>query len=779
MSKNAKREALILGALLHDIGKFYQRAYPEKEKLSPTTLNLQQHICPFIKKYNFFTHNHVLWTNEFFEKHLKELNEAANFAIYHHKPEKYEQKIIRIADWLSSGERIEKETEEERKEVQEEPLVSIFSQIKLKENNIVDYYCKALPVSKNIEDLFPVKGKQDAINDKTNFRLLWDEFEHDFGKIDTNSVPFSKLFTRIFSLVEKYALFVPSSAYRDKPHISLFHHLKSTAAIATCIYDINHSEKEIDAITDAFQTDLSRINKDDFVLISGDISGIQDFIYSLTTSGALKGLRGRSFYIQLLSETIARYILDTFELFECNLLYCGGGNFSILAPKKEDFGKKIEEVEKKISKGIFSLHPNLALILACVELTYNDFSGENFQKTIVKLKKEINIKKRRKFTGVFDYKTIFKPFPEDIDKELKGCEICGAEIEEGVKCEQCKSFEELANNIRKADIIKVEKTSVESQQDWKKLFSLLGYNYDFVFTKSDTSFNYAINDADFLDKNCDGWRFEPFYSPEGTLEDIAKKSTGDKKWAALKMDVDNLGMIFSEGLKENLSISRFSMLSYMMNLFFTAGIDYLRRCKFQDCCVVYAGGDDLFIIGPWSKIPYFAMEINKYFKNYTCNRSDITISAGTFIAPSDGFPVYRAALEADNALTFAKKENKDHICFLETVASWNEFKEIEEIATQLSDLIKKDGISRSILNVFAAGYVEEELLKKKKIPYLRVWRIFYAIKRFMERHKNRNIQDKLEELRKKFISSDYSIQPKLNMAVRWAELLTRKEKTKE
>jgi len=42
----------------------------------------------------------------------------------------------------------------------------------------------------------------------------------------------------------------------------------------------------------------------------------------------------------------------------------------------------------------------------------------------------------------------------------------------------------------------------------------------------------------------------------------------------------------------------------------------------------------------------------------------------------------------------------------------------------------------------------------------------------MERHKG--YENELEDIRKKFIT-DYKLQPKLNVAVRWAELLTRKE----
>ncbi|HPP08366.1 MAG TPA: type III-A CRISPR-associated protein Cas10/Csm1 [bacterium] len=783
MSEYSKRSWLILGAFLHDIGKFYQRAYQNKEILSSTTKKLQQYICPFNKAEGFFTHNHVLWTNEFFEKFLKKFNEAANFAIYHHKPEQYEHKIITLADWLSSGEREERNLDDKIKEVSSEPLISIFSQVKLDGHQAKQSYYAPVAIGSDITEFFPVRNKSEAINEKTNFKFIWDECEKEFGLLNVN-VPFHKLFTNIFSLIEKYAMFVPSSAYLDKPHVSLFHHMKSTAAIATCLYDVKVPESEIETILNNFFTrKLETIERKDFAIIAGDISGIQDFIYSVTTKRALKGLRGRSFYLQMISEAIARYILDQFNLTECNLLYCGGGNFSILVPKLPDFEEKITKIKETVSENLFAVHSgNIFSVIGWTSLSYNEFMIDNFHNVIDRIKENMSIEKRRKLSYGFDYDTIFSPFPSSIDKELAGCEICGTEIEENQdKCDMCKSFESLSDSIRKADIIAIEKnigkpSKVNSKETWKQFLISLGYDYNFNQNSSGASFKYIVNNTNFVSQKGDGWKFIPIYSPEGTLEDIAKNAQGSKKWAALRMDVDNLGLIFSDGLKDSLSISRFSMLSYMMNLFFTSGIEQIRKQDFEDCCVVYSGGDDLFVIGPWSKIPDFAMVVQKNFAKYTCHPG-ITISAGIFIAPSDGFPVYRAAVESGIALDKAKESTgKNSIVFFETDARWDEFENIKNVASELSNLIEKNKVSRSLLNIFNYGYIEKDLLERKTIPYLRIWRIFYAMKRFMERHREKVVQEKLEQLRKRFISSDYNMQPKLNLAVRWAELVTRKDK---
>lgn len=61
--KMNKRDAIILGALLHDIGKFMQRA---EIPLGQQSKNMESSICPVYK--GIYSRKHVLWTNEFFEE---------------------------------------------------------------------------------------------------------------------------------------------------------------------------------------------------------------------------------------------------------------------------------------------------------------------------------------------------------------------------------------------------------------------------------------------------------------------------------------------------------------------------------------------------------------------------------------------------------------------------------------------------------------------------------------------------------------------------------------
>ncbi len=83
-----------------------------------------------------------------------------------------------------------------------------------------------------------------------------------------------------------------------------------------------------------------------FLVIGGDLSGIQSFIYNLgaNKSGA-KRLRARSFYIKTLSEVLSYRIIKDLELTPAHIVLQAGGKFHIIAPNTEDTTTKLKLIE--------------------------------------------------------------------------------------------------------------------------------------------------------------------------------------------------------------------------------------------------------------------------------------------------------------------------------------------------------------------------------------------------------------------------------------------------
>lgn len=731
-----EREAIILGALLHDIGKFAQRAEedPKKDK-------------------------HTNWGRKWFEDNISEElqpvfgkeKEIIEKAIGNHHD--YEE-FITLADAISAGiDRIEI-TEEEEKDPFTTPLKSIFS-------NIFDKNLNRFNKLTKLQDkgsIFPSDQNKCFFKD---YKSLLEEFNKEIKNLDLKNFTPDEIIEIIYHLLYKYTSFIPSASYIYEPDISLFEHLKTTAAFATCLYDYKNNKGD---------------DKNEFVLLHCDLSGIQNFIYSVSSEKALKGLRGRSLYLELLLETIARKILDEFDLTICNILFFGGGNFNLILPNVKNIKEKIENISKEVQEEIFKYHKtNLGVVISYIFLSFNDLKKENYQNTMDKLSDAVSKEKKKKYKEILDYKNFFEPFGGD-KIELKGCEICGEEILTGDKCSFCESFEDLSIKIKEAKYLKISKIKNKKQTEDKKWYTLLeALGWEYFFGDDSNKLNrgkiYKINDVNFSKDKCIGFKYCPILSPSGTLEDMAEKAEGIKKWGALRMDVDNLGKIFKEGIKVK-TISRYNMLSKALSLFFSIAVKEIVKEKGQDICIVYSGGDDLFILAPWNKLPEIAYEIRNEFKKYVCENTEINISGGIYIAPSKKFPVYEAAKEAGEAEEKAKKEDKNKITFLDTPIEWVYFKNIEEAKDKIYELIKEKDIPKSILQILYFGYEEEELLKGKKISIPRIWRLFYAFKRLIQRKKE--FSNELEDLKNKFII-DYKMSPKLNVSVKWAELLTRKE----
>jgi len=72
-----------------------------------------------------------------------------------------------------------------------------------------------------------------------------------------------------------------------------------------------------------------------FLLYSADVSGIQNFIYTVSTDNALRSMRSRSFFLELLMEHYIDEVLDGCGLSRANLLYSGGGHCYMLLPNTQ------------------------------------------------------------------------------------------------------------------------------------------------------------------------------------------------------------------------------------------------------------------------------------------------------------------------------------------------------------------------------------------------------------------------------------------------------------
>jgi CRISPR-associated protein Csm1 len=842
---DSKKRAVVIGALLHDIGKVGQRAQ-RKEELSKATLDRESDICP---GEGYSTHLHVLWTDEFFSKYFndelidKVIGEVTfdfnpqNLASFHHKPASSLHRLIQIADRISSGEREEFERGDKDDYIKRR-LSSIFNKVNLKgELNSEPYFYNLVQLNRK-KDVFPKRKNeldppyetQEIEKHREKYKALWEGFIKDFEELRDKTIRlnlnFDLFLNGLYHLLMKYTWCVPSyTNAKDEidNDISLFDHSRTTAAIASCLYDL-YGEDE-----------LPEKSKDhEFLVVEGDISGIQKFIYKLAQPSGIKGvgriLRGRSMFLTLLPIVTANYITQNLDQTFVNILYAGGGNFQILLPNKEEAISKLRQLGDEIDRWLFdTFRGEVGLVLGYVGANRQDL-GKGYGEVIHRLKAEMENQKSKKFLRRFFEEQKFTMRQKD-----KLCIVCSSldtETKEDL-CHLCNEHRKLGGDIPKCEYLVLSDGKNEFLKGTKVEFGILGKAWFLEEPVHDSEINdtyahWQINSTEsilgfkFLGKTVpkakevirkdelSGREIEEAQYNPGDLisfDHLDLLAEGDKKLGVLRMDVDYLGLIFSLGLSKiendwnvaGASISRVAMLSRMLDWFFTGYLntlcetvsDELRQASKEsdvrnlrskvDChyYIVYSGGDDLFIVAPWDEATELALRVRNDLKEFTGNNPDIDISGGLSLVKSK-FPVSRSGELAGEEEKKAKKERRSFSAFGE-VDRWKEVEENLEFGKLLEKAIHGSNgkkLPRTFLNRMLE--IRSNLLGLKEDDpkrFLHVPELVYSI--------TRNIDEKLkiswegneiwikERLNKKLVQSKEGLE-RSGFAIKYALLKTRR-----
>jgi CRISPR-associated protein Csm1 len=155
--------------------------------------------------------------------------------------------------------------------------------------------------------------------------------------------------------------------------------------------------------------------------------------------------------------------------------------------------------------------------------------------------------------------------------------------------------------------------------------------------------------------------------------------TGLKAIAVLKADVDNMGTFIKykdkdkdSGVTE--SFENYDVFSKTLDSFFSLHIPNKMKKEFPNTYTVFAGGDDLFLVGAWDEILSLARWIEKEFKAFVKGK-ELTISFGIAIANSS-IPISYLAHHTEHLLEEAKEiDGKDAITLFGETVKWNSYKD--------------------------------------------------------------------------------------------------------
>jgi CRISPR-associated protein Csm1 len=700
--------------------------------------------------------------SQFAESATIKLDDFLSKAASNHQiPDDYLQAIIKAADLVASGFDPETANSEKLSKAETNQQVTLFEQIydagKKSEFNQFSYHYPPKPLSPS--SIFPVS----AASHKTQpgeYKKLCQDFVAAIPEQHRDSLPL--WLDHFDSCWQTYAHNIPSKTALG---VSLYDHSKTVAALAVALW-LYHKDKDDDKSLN-LRNDW---HTPKLLLVQGDFFGIQAFIFAKggdSTKKAAKLLRGRSFYVSLISECAALLVLEALHLPATSQIINAAGKFLIVAPNTQETINQLQALQQQFNNWFLEYsYGQSGLGLAWEEARCEDFVSTKEKPAFKALKTRLDKSLEKSRYQHFDLcgdkpaEAVFAHYLDSFNNDLGVCQL-----NDKAPAVNKVGFSRLAQDqinigtwlikqqrlfIANKPISGLEKHCLEialfdkyyihfvAEEDLKGNFGkevregIIRRAFDFSRPESDTKTlwnGYArrnisgyvpyFEEAKLSQEEKD--KYEKFLKndkdigklEEGepkTLNHLALDSLNWKKdenqqsgWygiqalAVLKGDIDNLGTLFQNGL-ENPTFAKTAALSRQVHNFFALYLPYLCETKYPNTYIVFAGGDDFFLLGSWKKLMELANQLHSEFNRYVADNAQIHFSAGLTVTKPK-IPIHQLAALGEKALEQAKHyPGKNAVtCFGETV-SWNDFSILTNQRYQHLDDLRHDF-------VLSTGYI--------------------------------------------------------------------------
>jgi len=586
------------------------------------------------------------------------------------------EKIIALANNIASGSLDENEVS---KEQLFKPLADIFNAFKKKEES---RYQKFEVLTDEIE--FNIAGHEAVDISQDCYEELLNVLNEKLQQLPLEEESLPSFFNLWRSLFSKVPLLPGDKELGD---LSLAEHSRLTVAFATAIFDYLENQGQ-----DSLLDDSSNLYTESaFLLASFDLSGIQDFIYNITSKGAAKQLKARSLYLEFMSENIVDSLLEKLALSRANALYVGGGHAYFVLPNTEATVTVLEQFEMEFNSFLLK-HFQTGLYVAfgwapfaaeqIMKYRYGSVASylQHYREIYQETSRMISEKKISRYDA-----TTLRELNKGGKQSERECEICHAvgdikELRIGGEdvqnlCPICRELRGFAakihtfndtENPEREDYYYFQIVEGEEGLPIGPGAVLLAVDEDDIptsgrlYVKNKFSTNKAAIHVFIGDRQAANIEDYAGLSQK-EIEGSEGVTRGIKRLAVLRLDVDNLGAAFMAGFSEQAAgsyntLARSAVFSQQMSLFFKFHINQFAKDK--NLTIIYAGGDDVFAIGSWQDVIDFSVDIRQKFIAFTNGK--LTLSAGIGLYP-DKTPIHLMALDAGHLEEAAKSNGKDSI----------------------------------------------------------------------------------------------------------------------
>ncbi len=719
----------VYSALMHDIGKVMQRAeHTLSERFKDRAVSHQTHS----------SHQHACWTEEFLMSFPcglideKKWQRIINLSASHHLDSVADEEDMNLLILLKSADRLASSFDRDvdlRQNFKQIPLYSVFQEIKTGDDKSVKYQYMYPFKTLMPDHIFPEKLEiKSRVKD---YQSLFKQFSEDYQGLSQewkDETDFKHFLNAVDYLMEKHFYSIPSNTQEEHPSNSLYHHSKTTALIAAVLYQkFNHYEGKL--------TLNQVMESDSYLLIGGDLSGIQSYLYDLNPENSQKGakfLRARSFKVKALSDMVIFKIISECGLSHQNIVINAGGKFIILAPETDEIIQGLQKIQKESDALFYSeFLGSISLNLDWnTKIRLQDLHQNHLAITLKRLFDSLETQKQARFksrlTAQSDSGVQWDPKSFIVNQEKitndQLCPYCNRrKSDHSDSCHICSQEINLGKNLPKKHCVAIARSKQPNAMislgdtalyllcsddisAFKNRMQKENTDYFIYFYKRteknkklisrSIAFPYKATAAYIpTDEEGEIIDFEDLAGQSSIRWDNGKQS-GLSANAIIKGDVDNLGTIFQKGIllkDDKLSLARYISCSSLIDFFFSEYIPYLlenesaefngKEIIFNTLYTVYTGGDDFCLIGPWLTVLLFANRLKQDFALFTCNNPEVHFSCGIELMHGKS-PAKYFIEKTDEALEKAKKikhtfkhktVSKNSVFVFDTIVPWDEF----------------------------------------------------------------------------------------------------------
>ncbi len=421
-----------------------------------------------------------------------------------------------------------------------------------------------------------------------------------------------------------------------------------------------------------------------YLLIKGDVVGIQRYIFSVRSKGAAHLMKQRSEEVKSLTENISNELAHQINAKQA----VGGGNFFLTAVQPPDWENTLNALRNKYETKTRINHLNI--IFSVIKVPEREYRV-SYSKYRSMLEKQASKDKLRQGKATQEF---FEPYDFPVSSVNDTAALPDIPL-----WDDCR--EKLIDEITNQEKSHKDKVVID--------FDALA---NFAWQRTGSSLLAALK----LDVDSLGECFKNLK----TKEDSQKLSSELKKF-------------FENEVK-----------SFRNDLSFYNGRHHYK----DNIYIVFSGGDDTFIIGGFDALLEFTKEIHKKFEEFSHKlikkipqiNKPLTCSASLSIFKPT-FPMLNMAEKVEEELDKAKNSNpeKNRISVLGEIFLWNEFHSLLKIAEQLLNLVRNKKESKALINRIKDSHRGYSAALRNapegKLDVPRVWRLFYYLRNVKKENK--------------------------------------------